>query len=107
MQLQEWEKKIGITKDRFKDHHGYYLEMSKAFGIGWPDNESKFMGHDVEYWKEKYNKDEHLNNHPLEYFDSCYGYHRMIAGRLGVPISPSMTVCMLKAVIKQKVADSN
>ena len=101
MELQQWEKDLGITENRLDNHHVYYLQLASKFGIGWTDK--KFMGKTKEQWTELYNEDEYLNNHPLQYFDACYPYHRTIAAKLHVPFSMSMTVCMLKAVIKEKV----
>ena len=99
--LQDWEKSIGITENRFENHHGYYLQLANIMGIGWPDE--KFMGKTKGQWLDLYKRDKHLNNHPLSDFDACYGWHRPIAARLKIPFAPSMTVCMLKAVIIEKV----
>ena len=97
MQKQQWEIDNNITADRFTDHHEYYIQLASALGIGW--NGEEFMGHDKEYWKRLFDEDEHLNNHPLSYFDACYGYHRLAAARCKIPWSLSNTVCCLKAVI--------
>jgi hypothetical protein len=104
--METWEKENNITADRFKDHHGYYLQLSKAMGIGWNDKDRLFVRHTVEYWKRKYAEDKHLNNHPLYYFDICNGYHQIVAARKGIPWSKSNTVCCLKAVIIEKVLKS-
>ena len=103
MKKPQWEINNGITADRFKDHHGYYIQLAKVMGIGWSDLSRLFMGHTVEYWREKYQKDEHLNNHPLYTFDQCAGQHSYIAASMRIPWSISDTVCCLKAVIKEKV----
>ena len=102
-ELQDHEKSAGLTKNRFEDHHGYYMELAGLLGIGWPETNEKFMGKTKSQWKELYDKDEHLNNHPLMYFDMCHDSHKSSAARIKMPISLSDTVCMLKAVIKDRV----
>ena len=97
--------KIELKADRFKDHHGYFMEMANAVGIGWGDSD-EFMGKGLNYWAEKYKKDEHLNNHPLEAFDGYYPWHSSQCGPILGVWSMSYTVCCLKAVIKQKIFDN-
>ena len=101
MELQQWEKDLGITANRFDNHDEYYLQLASKFGIRWTDE--TFMGKTIEQWTELHNEDEHLNNHPLSAFDRYYPYHRAVADRKHIPFSMSMTVCMLKAVIKEKI----
>ena len=103
MEKPQWEIDNGITADSFKDHHGYYLQLAKVMGIGWPDPNRDFMCHSKEYWQAKYQEDEHLNNHPLRNFDAPTGFHLNIARRKKIPWSISNTVCCLKAVIKEVV----
>ena len=104
-ELQDHEKAAGLTKNRFEDHHGYYMELAGLLGVGWPETREKFMGKTENQWKELYEKDEHLNNHPLINFDMLHGGHRFAAARIRLPISLSDTVCMLKAVIKDRVKE--
>ena len=103
--MEQWEKNNKITADRFTNHHGYYLQLSKAMGIGWNNARSKFMGKTKEQWKGLYKNDKHLNNHPLKHFDSYYPLHRITAGHKGIPWSMADSVCCLKAVIKDKIVN--
>lgn len=103
MEKPQWEKDHGITADRFTQHHEYYLQLAATVGIGWPEGRDKFMGHDKEYWLNKYNEDKHLNNHPLRDFDSYAPWHIESVRGKGIPWSISNTVCCLKAVIKERI----
>jgi hypothetical protein len=97
------EKELGITANRFEDHHKYYLQKAGAIGIGWPKSDERFMGKNLDYWRGKYEQDQHLNNHPLRAFDALYIWHSQAASRLGLCWSMCDSVCCLKAVIKEKV----
>jgi len=103
IQKPQWEIDHGITADRFEDHHGYYLQKAKLFGIGWPRTEERFMNRTREHWAELYDQDEHLNNARLSEFDRYHFWDLAIARRLRVPISKACSVCMRKAVIKEEV----
>lgn len=102
--MQEWEKQVGITADRFVDHDKYYQQLAAVMGIGWPSENPTFMGRTRAQWAELLEKDSHLNNVPLREFDRLYALHHRNAGRLKLDSwSPSQTVCCLKAVIKKEV----
>jgi hypothetical protein len=102
------EEIMGITADRFEQHHEYYLQLAKAMGIGWPDPENTdFMGRSLERWAKLYEADEHLNNVSLGEFDRHYPLHALKAGaQYGVGWSKCETVCMLKAVIRRAALKS-
>lgn len=101
------EEKLNITADRFKDYNGYYIQLAEAVGICWLDGQQKFMGHNLNYWMERYEEDENLNTHPLREFDSYYPSHRLYAAPKAGSWSLCDTVCCLKAVIRQKIMEEN
>jgi hypothetical protein len=101
--MEAREAKLGITADRFEDHHGYYLQLAHAVGIGWADDEPEFMNHDLAYWKRLYSEDKNLNNHPLRLFDKLYPSHMVYVAPKAGSWSMCDTVCCLKAVIREKI----
>jgi hypothetical protein len=100
------EERLGITADRLTQHHEYYVELSNAVGIGWRDLDARFMGKTLDYWKKKYAEDKHLRNHPLSAFEAYYPMYLAYVEPVAGSWSMYDTVCCLKAVIRQKIFDS-
>jgi hypothetical protein len=92
-----------IHDEVYRQHNEKFTKLAKKLGIGWPDEDEKFMGRTLQQWSELYAEDRHLNNVPLWEFDACYSWHRISANRLGMTWSYSDTTCVLKTVIINKV----
>lgn len=103
MKKPQWEIDNNITADRFKEHHKYYCQLAHVMGIDWPKDKDKFMGHNINYWIKLYKKDEHLNNHPLYFFDNL---HYLRVNEKRIPWSMSDTVCCLKNIIIKRVLEA-
>ncbi|MDY6958318.1 MAG: hypothetical protein SVK08_04100 [Halobacteriota archaeon] len=87
-----------------RQHREKFTLLAEKLGIGWPDENEKFMGRTLQQWSELYAKDEHLNNVPLREFDAYYGPHLITAHRNGLKgWSYSDTTCVLKTVIINKI----
>jgi hypothetical protein len=81
-------------------HDEFYLWVASVINWNW---RLASMGYSVEWWAEKYEQDEHLNNVPLKWFDNYYLVFLNSARGKGVWVAPADCVCVLKAIIRQKM----
>lgn len=97
--MDEYSEQFRAIGDGHEAHHRYYLWLVDFIGAGPRD-----VPFPLERLREAYATDRYMNNIPLKLWDMQHANIRRKAH--GIPWSNSDTVCVLKAIARHMVEDT-